>query len=234
LLQSLSSDNPLRTNINYTSEQLFFLEYVLKYGLNAGLTRIYNETIEGMAKFYTDAIGAGKIPSKSSTGEVKVEVKYLAEGKPVYTDISTHWPHEFIKNKSVSQTIVFRHHITSNDVVDIITVPFMYGCRWCITANKSPFELHKGGENALNYRDSLLLKGHLVSLWLMRRLLTMLLLQFIVRLISVMILLSRRRMRRIIQLNINFIKESNRENLLRKRKRTHTFLVLDASTNLSK
>ena len=159
LLQSLSSDNPLRTNINYTSEQLFFLEYVLKYGLNAGLTRIYNETIEGMAKFYTDAIGAGKIPSKSSTGEVKVEVKYLAEGKPVYTDISTHWPHEFIKNKSVSQTIVFRHHITSNDVVDIITVPFMYGCRWCITANKSPFELHKGGENALNYRGFFIIEG---------------------------------------------------------------------------
>jgi DNA-directed RNA polymerase beta subunit len=158
--QSLQSSNPLRQNIPYTKEQLFFLEYVLKYGLNAAHVRIYNETVESMAEFYTKAIANGiiKLGDTSST-PVRIEVKYVEKSAPKYTDVAEHWPHEFLKNKSVSQTLVFRHYVTAKKVYDIVSIPFMFGCKWCITAKKTPAELHRGGENAVDYRGYFIIDG---------------------------------------------------------------------------
>jgi DNA-directed RNA polymerase beta subunit len=160
LAQTLQSSNPLRQNIPYTKEQLFFMEYVLKYGLNAAHVRIYNETVESIAHFYTKAIANGTIKlTKSSSKPVRVEVKYVEKSTPKYSGVSNHWPHEFLKNKSISQTLVFRHYVTTNDVCDIISIPFMFGCKWCITAKKTPAELHRGGENAVDYRGYFIIDG---------------------------------------------------------------------------
>lgn len=159
LLESLRSSNPLRRNISYTAEQLFFLEYVLKYGLNAAHVRIYNETMEGIADFYTRAILEKKIIRRQQVGHVRVWVKYTENGKTEYSPVSKHWPHEFLKNRSISQSLVFLHHISKSDFEEIVTVPFMFGCKWCIIAGKTPSELHAAGENAICYTGYVMLNG---------------------------------------------------------------------------
>lgn len=156
---SLLSPNPLRTNITYTQEQLFFMEIPLKYALNSGHVRIFNETMEGIADFYTKAIKHEKIPSKNPHGRVIIQVKYVEAGKSVYMDKSIHFPHKFIKNKGISQVLVFRQVVSNTEITDIITVPFMFGTKWCATAGMTPGELHMSGENALNYRGFFIIDG---------------------------------------------------------------------------
>jgi DNA-directed RNA polymerase beta subunit len=158
--QSLLSQNPLRENIPYSEEALFFLEIVEKYGLNNGNVRIYNETMESIAQFFEKAIKNKKMKGFDPNGiGVEIHVKYIADGKPEYSLVSNHMPHEFLKNKSISQTLVFRYRISSTDIVDIIPTPFMVGCKWCKTHGMTPIELHKHGENAVNYRGYFIIDG---------------------------------------------------------------------------
>lgn len=159
LREALLSPNPLRENISYTEEQLFFAEITQKYGLNSGHVRIFNETMEGMTEFYQRAIKNGKITSKNVDGKVIIQVKYLEASSATYYDKSPFPPHVFLKNRGISQELVFRQVVSEKEITDIITVPFMYGSKWCFTANMTPSQLHQAGENALSYRGFFILDG---------------------------------------------------------------------------
>jgi DNA-directed RNA polymerase subunit B' len=160
LRESLKSQNPLRNNIPYSSEDLLFLEYVEKYSLNSGLVRIFNETMESIAEFFRLAIDAGGLKGRFKPGEkVEIKVKYTKEGRSdEYSDISNHLPREFIKNREVHQYLVFLH-APGQGQKEIVTVPFMIGCKWCKTSRMTPQELHEAGENALNYSGYFIIEG---------------------------------------------------------------------------
>ena len=155
LRNSLLSDNPFMRNISFTNENLLFLDIVSRISNTSSIVEGYNTTIEYIRNFcegQSVELGVGVL----SSIEIKVKIK---ENKSFdYYNKSKYPPHKFLKNKALRQTIVIVGK-KGSEMIEIISIPFMVGSKWCITYEKTPQELHAMGENTIDYKGYFIING---------------------------------------------------------------------------
>jgi hypothetical protein len=149
--------------MEFSSESIFILEYILKYSLNSGLVRTFNETILNIRDFIENLIRIGryKVSNHGKDGKVEVFAKITGgSGGSRYMKKSEYFPHQLLRDKSMQQYISFVYTTRTGEIYkEIVSVPFMIGSKWCATSNMNPIQLHSNGENAIDYRGAFIIDG---------------------------------------------------------------------------
>jgi len=143
LASSLQGGNPLRKDMPISPIDLLFLDITSRFSGIANNKLCYNDVVKFVRTF---AANMPEFARKFS--EITVKVKFDTKGQTLYTDKSTKPPNVFLRDKSVHQRISICGKRIDGSLEDIILIPFMYGCEWCITAGLSPEQLHALGEDA--------------------------------------------------------------------------------------
>jgi len=164
LRETMTSLNPLRNNIALRDEDLFILEYMRDRGINAGIVRNYNRTIEHIREFVEKRQMLNERSSRVTT-TVIIAVKITIEGTThYYTHDQVHMvphPFNFIKNKGMNISLTIATKTDLDQLKEVIPLPFMVGCKWCPTSidNHDPIRNHQHGENAVDLRGYVLLNS---------------------------------------------------------------------------
>lgn len=149
----LKSNNPYRKNIEFSEEDLFFLELITKLGMDMSQVHAYNEMIEHVKNFLQE-----NIADKSKGEYIDVRVKITRNGVTNYELKSYIFPNELIKNKTIKQHISFVK-VSGTVITEIKTIPMMIGCKWCATFGKTPIELHNAGENGADHKGYFIMES---------------------------------------------------------------------------
>ena len=157
---SLKGGNPLRKDIVYQETDLLVLDIIKRFSQVASLIIGYNDVIRFVRKFASDMeVFSSKYGSSIF---IKVKVHNNSTEIPVdrrteYLDKSTNPPNVFLRNKNLHQRISICGRKMDGTIEDIILIPFLFGCEWCLTSGMSEEQLHFCGEDA-NYIGGFIVK----------------------------------------------------------------------------
>lgn len=155
LLETLSSNNSMRNNLDYTFEDLLSIYILSNISNISSIINGYNKAVE----FIRDFASVNERIQKSGYIRVNIQVKVIVEGVVMYYDRSHYEPSEFIKNKNKHIYIAIRGEKEAEKINDLILLPFMVGCKWCKTYKKNPKALHNMGEDASSFGGYFLIEG---------------------------------------------------------------------------
>lgn len=188
LRASLSSPNPLRTNIDLSEKDLFLLEYIRDRGVNSAIVINYNKTLRHIRDFTEQLLNdsnkhhINKASLKTSAARqiasniasmknksirsvfIAVKITINGESRFVRADKIHEIPHpyQFIKNKGMNISIVIARETDNPEKPqEIIPLPFVVGTEWCPTSinNHDPVRNHQHGENVVDLRGYALINS---------------------------------------------------------------------------
>lgn len=143
LAESLRGGNPLRQDVEYDDINLMFLDATRRHCGIASLILAYDHVIEFIREF------AERMPKHVHFTEVLIRVKLDGRNNQTsYTAKSIRAPNTLLREKGVHQRIAIVGKKIDGSLKDIILIPFMFGCKWCLTNGLTPEQLHALGEDA--------------------------------------------------------------------------------------
>jgi len=151
--ERLAGGNPLRKDLLQQETDILLLDIGKRYGQVTSLIRRMNDVI----RYVRDRAASMPEFIKPYGKNIFIKVKVQAEGTR-YLDKSVHPPNFFLRNKNVHQRISICGKRADGAMEDIILIPFMFGCEWCITSGATEKQLHAMGEDA-NYTGGFFVKG---------------------------------------------------------------------------
>jgi DNA-directed RNA polymerase beta subunit len=142
LRKQLLGSHPLRNDMSYENIDLLFLHIAKNFAGIASLITCYNSLIWSVRNF------ASRMTEFKKYVSIQPMVKYDGRGQVIYSEKSHYAPNVFLREKGVHQRISIAGKKIDGSFEDIILIPFMFGCEFCITSGLNPEQLHAIGEDA--------------------------------------------------------------------------------------